>query len=203
LVTVDLLLTVSQRLHQLPEFSDFDLKELYEFSKLLLNDWAEKIEAGRLSVSLQAIVENTFLVFIPQPEIPSDRHDSIGKLREIGDQLIHASGQIQSFLSTERLSQPDEIRLLQELETAIGDKEKIGWFDGAKEITARKNSTEAADNLKRALAWYLDLVNPPGNSATRQFLTEAINGAQQDIPLAFASLFKDRYRQWFETARKW
>jgi hypothetical protein len=186
LVTVDLILTAAQRLHQLPEYQGLDLKALYQISKQVLNEWAKRIEAEGLLISLRAIVENTFLVFA-QPDEPID------SLLKLGNELIDAAGQIEFWLSADRWLQPDQTRSLQELENAVGDKQSIDWFAGAKQIIGIKNSTEASNTLKEAFAWLLNDRNAPENSILRKFLIEAINGQKPVIPFAFASLFKDRY----------
>jgi hypothetical protein len=194
LVTVDLLLTFSQRLHQLPEYRNLDVKELYDISTLILNAWAQRIESEGLSVSLRAIVENVFLVF--------QADASIDSLLDLANQLIDCAGRIESLLSGERLVQPAQTQSLQELENAVGDKASIEWFAGAKQIIGIANSTDAANTLKEALTWLLNDRDPPANSLLRQFLTKAINGAQPDIPRAFASLFKDRYLLVFKSHRQ-
>ena len=194
LVTVDLLLTVSQRLRQLPEYRNLDVKELYDISMLILNEWAQRIEREGLSVSLRAIVENAFLVF--------QADASIGSLLDLANQLIDCAGRIESLLSGERLVRPAQTQSLQELENAVGDKASIEWFAGAKQIIGIANSTDAANTLKEALTWLLNDRDPPANSLLRQFLTKAINGAQPDIPRAFASLFKDRYLLVFKSHRQ-
>jgi hypothetical protein len=186
LVTVDLLLTVSQRLGQLSECKGRDLKELYDISKPILNEWAQRIEREGLSVSLEAIVENAFLITQP--------NTSIDSLRNMGHDVIGCAGQVEFFLS-ERGGQSVQIQWLQEFETAVNDERKAVWFEGAKEITGLKNSTEASDNLKKAFAWFLKTENLPEDSPLQKFLTEASNGQEPDIPLALVSLFQDYYQR--------
>jgi hypothetical protein len=119
LVTVDLILTVFQRLHQLPEFSDLERTELVEISKLILNEWAMRIESEGLSVSLEAILQNAFL-FFTQPDAP------INLLLDYGDQLIDCAGRIESLLAAERVVQPDQTQSLQELENAVRGEGSVG-----------------------------------------------------------------------------
>jgi hypothetical protein len=184
LVTVDVLLTVCQHLGQLPECKGRDLKELYDISKPILNEWAQRIEREGLSVSLQAIIENTFLFTQPNTSIKS--------ALDLGHQMIDCAGRLESFLC-ERGGQSFQIQWLQEFETAVNDERTVEWFKGAKEITGVKNPTDASDNLKKALAWFLKVETPPKNSPLRNFLSEATNGKRPDIPLAFVSLFRDGY----------
>jgi hypothetical protein len=141
LITVDLLLTVSYRLAQLSECKGRDIKELYDISKPILNEWAQRIEREGLSVSLQAIVENTFLFAQP--------NTSVDSLRIRGHDVIGCAGQVELFLC-ERGGQPMQIQWLEQFETAVNDKQTVEWFEGAKQITELKNSTQASDNLKKA-----------------------------------------------------
>jgi hypothetical protein len=129
---------------------------------------------------------------------------------DIGTRLIDCAGEIESFLFAERLSQPDEIRSLQELENTVGNGEKIDWFVGARQIFGKnlKNRTDASKKLKEFLEWCRSYTNPPEKSAARRFLTEAINGLENrtkpKIPSALISLFKERhYFELFKMERSW
>ena len=57
LVTVDLLLTMAERLPLLPQYRELDWAALYKECKFVLNGLAKRIEAEGLSVSLGAISE--------------------------------------------------------------------------------------------------------------------------------------------------
>ena len=63
LVTVDMILMTSERLHQLPSFQNLELRQLYQFSMQILNSWAKRIEAEALSLSLSAIIESALVYF--------------------------------------------------------------------------------------------------------------------------------------------
>ena len=58
LVTVDLLLTMSECLRLLPQYRELDSTGMYKVCEPVLNGWAKRIEAEGLSVSLGAITEN-------------------------------------------------------------------------------------------------------------------------------------------------
>jgi hypothetical protein len=194
LVTVDLILTMSERLHLVPRCRDLELRQLYDVSTPILNRWAKRIEAEGLSVSLSAITENALVYF----SLPDNKSD----LDKIGDQMIDCAGQIELFLYGERSIQPAKITLLQELEKAARAEESVDWFDGAKQIANVINQTEAADTLKEAFTWVLNYADLPDNSILRQFLNSGVNGENPDIPLAFVSLFKDPWLPWFKRHRR-
>jgi hypothetical protein len=188
-VTVDLILTVFERVSSLVESEEFTTRELCYYSVNLLSQWERTIEAQGLSVSLEAIVENAFRR-LGRSKNPS------ATLLEIGMQLIEKSAHIETLLFGERFSQPGRLENLAELEQALKDKQLLDWFSGAKRIIGVVNSTNASDALRAALKWFLDFsgpVSPFENPVLRRFLDEAIGGQKPDIPGAFADLFEERY----------
>jgi hypothetical protein len=182
LVTVDLVLTTSERLHRRQEYSALDLRQLYTHSTSILNHWAKAIETRGLSCSLGAIVENAFLFFEPGAPIDS--------LRDIGNQLIEVAGQIEHLLSGERSIQPFQVDSYQEFETALEDEDTIEWFTAAKEITDVVNATNASESLKACLAW---LPNYIGASAELRKKMDQTLDFKKPIPKAFVALLRDRY----------
>lgn len=199
LLTVDSILTLAQRLHRIPEYGELDLKQLYEVSKVLLNNCAKRIETEGLSVSLGTIVQNLIFFFDHRQEY------SIDLLIATADDLIGAASQIESFIAGERSSQPARLELLGKVETALQDRQIVAWFAGAKQIAGVKNPTDASDQLKESFAWFLKLfgkISPSEYPLLSQFLEKAISDKKPDIPEAFAAVFKANYYPTFMVAKK-
>jgi hypothetical protein len=197
LITVDLILTLSQRLRRLPECSESDLKDLYKQSKLLLNYLARKINEEGLTVSLGAIVESIFL------DVNFQQEPSINLLLNTADDLIEAAGNCEFFLSCDRF--PHLARSqnhLTELENALKDQQRSRWFSGAKQIVDVVNPSDASNTLKEALKWFLNFfgpINPLEYPVLREFLDEAIDGKEPNIPGGIVALFRERYLPTFKT----
>jgi hypothetical protein len=174
LVTVDLVLTMSQRLRLLPELNECGCEALYEVCIKVLNGWAKRIETEGLNVSLDSIAENALSHFL----LPTNTE----WLPDIGDKLIDWASRIESSLCGERWIQPFAVQRLQDLENAVRTGKPIEWFEAAKRITELANSTDASNRLQEFFTWLLRDIDLDENSTLRQLLTIGGSGKKPDIP---------------------
>jgi hypothetical protein len=184
LVTVDLLLTMSERLRLLPQYRELDWAALYEVCESVLNGWAKRIEAEGLSVSLGAISENALKSF--------SRPDNQSLLTSIGDRLIDSAGEIEWLLCAKRMTQSLKTGVL--LENAANSGNPLPWGEAAKKITGlEKNVTNAGRKLQQFFGHLLSWDNPEEGSAYRKLLTEGINGTKPVIPEQLVPKLKELF----------
>jgi hypothetical protein len=187
LVTVDLILTMSERLHLVPRCRDLELRQLYDVSTPILNRWAKRIEAEGLSVSLSAITENALVYF----SLPNNQSE----LADIGDRIITCAGQVESLLCGERsMRLLMQTTLLQELENAAKSGNSIEWVEAAREITtAKKNQTNASERLQKYFRLLLTWDKAEDGSPYRDLLTKGVNGEKPRIPKQLVQKLKTRF----------
>ena len=174
LVTVDLLLTMAERLRLLPQYRELDWAALYKECKFVLNGLAKRIEAEGLSVSLGAISENALTSYSLQ--------DNQSPLALIGDRLIDSAGEIELLLCGDRLTQSLKTSGLPKLENAANSGNPLPWGEAAKKITGLENVTDAGRKLQQLFGHLLTWDNPEEGSAYRKLLTEGINETKPGIP---------------------
>jgi hypothetical protein len=175
------------------------MQALCEKAKPILNEWALRIEREGYSVSLEAVVENAFL--LAQPNF------TIDSLTRSGHYVIDQALWVELSLAC-RAGQAARVQQRQEIEETFEDPQTIDWFDAAQEITGLRNSTEASKTLRRALKGLALAIRPPQGSRLQKFLAEAMDGNNPKIPSRLVSLLKDgpdSYKKWlwFEKNEKW
>ena len=184
LVTVDLLLTMAERLRLLPQYRELDSIALYKECKSVLNGWAKRIEAEGLSVSLGAISENA---------LKSLRPDNQSLLASIGDRLIDSAGEIELLLCGDRLTQSLKTSGLPKLENAANSGNPLPWGEAAKKITGLENVTDAGRKLQQLFGHLLTWDNPEEGSAYPKLLTEGINETKPGIPEQLLPILKELF----------
>jgi hypothetical protein len=179
LVTVDLILMMSQRLHQFPGIQGTDPLVLYDICRSVLNEWARRIESDGLSVSLNAIAENALFLF----SLPNNQRGLI----DLGNDLINRARDIEEHLGLKRYLSLGQPPLLAKLEKAARTSGTLKWFDAAKRVMDLKNSTDASEQLRSLLEWLPRYVDPDGSSfdefsAFGQILASSKSDKQPDLP---------------------
>jgi hypothetical protein len=186
-VTVDLLLTMSERLRLLPKYRELDRVALYEMCKPVLKEWARRIEALELSVSLGAISQNALTCY----SLPDNQFE----LAEIGDRLIDSAVQIESFICAERMTRLLKTTSLLELENLAKSGNEVPWTKAVMQITGLKNATEAGNKLKQFFQHLLVWDNPEEGFAYRKLLTDGVNGIAPAIPHQLVARLKERFQR--------